>query len=111
MAKKAMAGERRRRREWVAVASEAVQTAGEAKLITDQQARQISRALRRPRFSEQIRAAFVGELQPAQLDLADDDKGKIDFDMLLEVLIGFFPKLAKFKKFAGLFRQIMGLKS
>jgi hypothetical protein len=36
MAKKVMAGERRRRRrEWVAVASEAVQTAGEAGLVTD----------------------------------------------------------------------------
>jgi hypothetical protein len=112
MAKKLMAGERRRRRrEWVAVASEAVQTAGEANLVTDQQARQISRALRRPRFSEQIRAAFVGELEPVQLDLADNDKGKIDFDMLIEVLIGFFPKLAKWKKFAELFRDIMGLRN
>jgi hypothetical protein len=112
MAKKAMAGERRRRRrEWVAVASEAVQTAGEAKLITDQQARQISRGLRRPRFSEQIRAAFVGELEPAQLDSAVHETGKIDFDSIIELLIGFFPKLAKWKKFAGLFREIMGLKS
>ena len=112
MAKKAMAGERRRRRrEWVAVASEAVQTAGEAQLITDQQARQLSRALRRPRISEQIRAAFVGELQPDQLDSAVHETGKIDFDSIIELLIGFFPKLAKWKKFATLFREIMGLKS
>ena len=112
MAKKAMAGERRRRRrEWVAVASEAVQTAGEAKLITDQQARQLSRALRRPRFSEQIRSAFVSELEPAQLDSAVHETGKIDFDSIIELLIGFFPKLAKWKKFAGLFREIMKLKS
>ena len=112
MAKKAMAGERRRRRrEWVAVASEAVQTAGEAQLITDQQARQLSRGLRRPPISEQIRAAFVGELESAQLESADNKQGKIDFDALIEVLIGFFPKLAKWKKFAGLFREIMGLKS
>jgi hypothetical protein len=112
MAKKAMAGERRRRRrEWAAVASEAVQTAGEAKLITDQQARQLSRAFRRPRISEQIRAAFVGELQPDQLDSAVHETGKIDFDSIIELLIGFFPKLAKWKKFATLFREIMGLKS
>jgi hypothetical protein len=112
MAKKAMAGERRRRRrEWVAVASEAVQTAGEAQLITDQQARQLSRAFRRPRISEQIRAAFVGELEPAQLDSAVHETGKIDFDSIIELLIGFFPKLAKWKKFAELFREIMGLKS
>ena len=112
MAKKAMAGERRRRRrEWVAVASEAVQTAGEAGLVTDQQARQLSRGLRQPRFSEQIRAAFVGELEPAQLDSAVHTGGKIDFDSIIELLIGFFPKLAKWKKFAGLFREIMGLKS
>lgn len=111
MAKKAMAGERRRRREWVAVASEAVQTAGEAELISNQQARQISRGLRRPRISERIRAAFVTELEPAQLESADNGQGKIDFDSIIELLIGFFPKLAKFKKFAGLFREIMGLKS
>jgi len=112
MAKKAMAGERRkRRREWAAVAIEAVQTAGAAKLITDQQARQLSRAFRLPRFSEQIRAAFVGELESAQLESADNGQGKIDFDALIEVLIGFFPKLAKWKKFATLFREIMGLKS
>jgi len=112
VAKKAMAGERRRRRrEWVAVASEAVQTAGEAKLITNQQARQLSRGLRQPRFSEQIRAAFVGELESAQLESADNGQGKIDFDSIIELLIGFFPKLAKLKKFAGLFREIMGLKS
>jgi len=112
VAKKAMAGERRRRRrEWVAVASEAVQTAGEAGLVTDQQARQLSRGLRQPRFSEQIRAAFVGELEPAQLDSAVHTGGKIDFDSIIELLIGFFPKLAKWKKFAGLFREIMGLKS
>lgn len=112
MAKKAMAGQRRkRRREWVAVASEAVQTAGEAGLVTDQQARQLSRGLRRPRISEQIRAAFVGELQPDQLDSAVHETGKIDFDALIEVLIGFFPRLAKWKKFATLFREIMGLKS
>jgi len=112
MAKKAMAGERRKRhREWVRVASEAVQTAGEAKLVTDQQAQQLSRALRRPRTSEQIRSAFVGELETAQLDSAVHETGKIDFDSLIEVLIGFFPKLAKWKKFATLFREIMGLKS
>ncbi len=112
MAKKLMAGQRRkRRREWVAVAREAVQTAGEAKLVTDQQARQLSRGLRRPRISEQIRAAFVGELEPAQLESADNGQGKIDFDSIIELLIGFFPKLARFKKFAGLFREIMGLKS
>ena len=112
MAKQAMAGERRRRRrEWVRVASEAVQTAGESGLVTDQQARQLSRALRQTRFSEQIRAAFVGELESAQLESADNGQGKIDFDALIEVLIGFFPKLAKWKKFAGLFREIMGLKS
>jgi len=112
MAKKAMAGQRRkRRREWVAVASEAVQTAGEAGLVTDQQARQLSRGLRRPRFSEQIRAAFVGELEAAQLDSAVHETGKIDFDSIIELLIGFFPKLVKWKKFATLFREIMGLKS
>lgn len=112
MAKKAMAGDRRkRRREWVRVASEAVQTAGEAGLVTDQQARQLSRGLRRPRISEQIRAAFVGELEPAQLESADNGQGKIDFDSIIELLIEFFPKLTKFKKFAGLFREIMGLKS
>ena len=107
-----MAGQRRkRRREWVKVASEAVQTAGESGLVTDQQARQLSRGLRRPRISEQIRAAFVGELEPAQLDSAVHTGGKIDFDSIIELLIVFFPKLARFKKFAGLFREIMGLKS
>jgi hypothetical protein len=110
MAKKAMAGERRkRRREWVAVASEAVQTAGEAKLITDQQARQLSRAFRRPPISEQIRAAFVGELEPGQLDGAEHPSGKFDFDALIELLIGFFPKMLRMKKFADLVRNIMGL--
>ena len=112
MAKKAMAGERRRRRrEWAAVASEAVQTAGEAKLITEQQARQLSRGLRRPRISEQIRAAFVGELELAQLKSAMHETGRIDFDSIIELLIAFFPKLAKWKKFAELFREIMGLQS
>jgi hypothetical protein len=88
-----------------------VQTAGEAGLVTDQQARQLSRALRQTRISEQIRAAFVGELESAQLESADNGQGKIDFDSIIELLIGFFPKLAKWKKFAGLFREIMGLKS
>ena len=112
MAKKAMAGERRRRRrEWARVASEAVIGANVAGLVTNQQARQLSRGLRRPPISEQIRAAFVGELEPAQLDSAVHETGKIDFDSLIEVLIGFFPKLAKWKKFATLFREIMGLKS
>jgi hypothetical protein len=111
MAKKLMAGERRRRREWVRVASDAVIGANVAGLITNQQARQLSRALRQTRISEQIRSAFVGELEPAQLESADNGQGKIDFDCLIEVLIGFFPKLAKLKKFAGLFREIMGLKS
>ena len=110
--RKLMAGQRqKRRREWVAVASEAVQTAGEAQLITEQQARQLSRAFRRPPISEQIRAAFVGQLEPKQLESAVHETGKIDFDALIEVLIGFFPKLAKWKKFAELFREIMGLKS
>jgi hypothetical protein len=109
--KKAMAGERRRRRrEWVAVAREAVQTAGEAKLITDQQARQLSRALRRPRFSEQIRAAFVGELEPGQLNGAEHPSGKFDFDSIIELLVGFFPKMLRLKKFADLVRDIMGLR-
>ncbi len=106
-----MAGERRRRRrEWVAVAREAVQTAGEAKLITDQQARQLSRALRRPRFSEQIRAAFVGELEPGQLNGAEHPSGKFDFDSIIELLVGFFPKMLRLKKFADLVRDIMGLR-
>jgi hypothetical protein len=112
MAKKALAGERRRRRrEWVRVANEAVQTAYASKLLTAQQANQILRGLRQTRFSEQIRSAFVGELEPAQLESADNGQGKIDFDSIIELLIGFFPKLARFKKFAGLFREIMGLKS
>jgi hypothetical protein len=112
VAKKSMASEQpKRRREWLSVASEAVQTAGEAELISDQQARQISRALRRSRISERIRAAFVNELEPAQLASAEHVTGKIDFDSLIEVLIGFFPKLAKWKKFATLFREIMALKS
>jgi hypothetical protein len=107
-----MAGQRRkRRREWVAVAREAVITAGRSDLITVQQANQILRGFRMPRISEQIRSAFVGELQPAQLESADNGQGKIDFDSLFEALIVFFPKLARFKKFAGLFREIMGLKS
>jgi hypothetical protein len=107
-----MAGERRkRRREWVKVAREAVISAGESDLITDQQTNQILRGFRRPRISEQIRSAFIGELEPAQLESADNGQGKIDFDSIIELLIGFFPKLARFKKFAGLFREIMGLKS
>ena len=112
MAKKAMAGDRRRRRrEWVAVASEAVQTAGEAGLVTDQQARQLSRGLRRPVVSERIRSAFIGELQPGQLNGAEHPSGKFDFDVLIELLIGFFPKMLRQKKFADLVRDIMGLKS
>jgi hypothetical protein len=112
VAKKLMAGQRRkRRREWVKVAREAVITAGRSDLITDQQANQILRGFQKTRISEQIRSAFVSELQPHQIESADNGQGKIDFDSLFEVLIVFFPKLAKFKKFAGLFREIMGLKS
>jgi hypothetical protein len=107
-----MAGERRkRRREWVKVATDALQTAGEAGLVTDQQARQISRGLRKPPIAERIRAAFVNQLEPSQLESAEHETGKIDFDALIEVLIGFFPKLATWKKFAGLFREIMRVKS
>jgi hypothetical protein len=111
MAKKAMAGERRRRRrEWVAVASEAVKTAGEAELITESQARQLSRGLRRPIVSERMRAAFIGELQPGQLNGAEHPSGKFDFDSIIELLVGFFPKMLRLKKFADLVRDIMGLR-
>ena len=111
MAKKLMAGQRRkRRREWVAVASEAVQTAGKAELITESQARQLSRALRRPVVSERIRSAFIGELQPGQLNGAEHPSGKFDFDSIIDLLIGFFPKMLRLKKFADLVRDIMGLR-
>jgi hypothetical protein len=105
-----MAGERRRRREWVRVASDAVIGANVAGLITNQQARQLSRALRQTRISEQIRSAFVGELEPGQLDGAEHPSGKFDFDALIELLIGFFPKMLRMKKFADLVRDIMGLR-
>ena len=111
MAKKLMAGERRRRRrEWAAVAAEAVQTAGEAELISETQARQLSRALRQSIVSERMRAAFIGELEPGQFNGAEHPSGKFDFDALIELLIGFFPKMLRLKKFADLVRDIMGLR-
>ena len=44
---------------------------------------------------------------PAELSLADV-AGKIDFDKVFDLLSQFFPKVARLKKFAGLFKVIMG---
>ena len=49
-------------------------------------------------------------VDPQALKLADV-AGKIDFDSLLDALTAFFPKLANLKKFAPLFKVLIGLAS
>ena len=111
MAKKAMASvKRKRRREWLAVAVDAVQQAGEEGLLDDQQARQISRGLRKPRISQQIRAAFTQHLESQQLESAINENGQVDFDSIIDLLMMFFPKLAKLHKFAALWNELKGLR-
>lgn len=97
---------RRRRREFEAVAREAISLVPISQL-NGEKARSIIDALRRPRLREQIRSAFVGEVSKERLSAAEL-AGKIDFDSLIDLLVEFFPKLATAKKFSGLFKQIVG---
>ena len=111
MAKKAMASVKRKpRREWLAVAVDAVQQAGEEGLLNEQQALQISRGLRRPRISQQIRSEFTLHLEPEQLESAINENGQVDFDSIIDLLMMFFPKLAKLRKFAALWNELKGLR-
>jgi len=99
-----------KRREFEAVGVDAIDAAFARREITAGQRRRFTRALLRPNDREQIRAAFVQDVaatSPASLDLASV-AGKLDFDKLFDLLSQFFPKVAKLKKFAGLFKVIMG---
>jgi len=101
------------RRDFEVVASDAIDSAWQRGELTPAQRRRFNRAVLRPTQREQIRAAFVQDLAataPAELSLADV-AGKIDFDAVFDLLSQFFPKVAKLKKFAGLFKLIMGAAS
>ena len=101
------------RRDFEVVASDAIDSAWQRGELTPAQRRRFNRAVLKPSQREQIRAAFiqdVADLSPASLSLADV-AGKLDFDALFDLLSQFFPKVAKLKKFAGLFKLIMGAAS
>ena len=98
------------RRDFELVALEAIEQAWGRGELTAPQRRRFNRAVLRPAQREQLRAAFVqdvADLSPASLSLAEIS-GKLDFDKLFDLLSQFFPKVAKLKKFAGLFKVIMG---
>lgn len=97
---------RRKRREFEAVAAEALESAVDAGSIELADAGKIEKALDRPRFREQIRSEFVKQLPPEKLSVSEV-AGKIDFDALFDDLSEFFPKLAKLKKFLPLFKAIV----
>lgn len=100
----------KRRREFEAVAADALSAAYIRGEITLPQRRRFARAIQRPGDREQIRSAFIQDVattSPESLTAADV-AGKIDFDALLDLLSQFFPKVAKLKKFAGLLKIIMG---
>lgn len=99
-----------KRRDFELVALDAIEQAWGRGELTAPQRRRFNRAVLKPSQREQIRAAFiqdVADLSPASLSLADV-AGKLDFDALFDLLSQFFPKVAKLKKFAGLFKVIMG---
>lgn len=98
------------RRDFEVVALDAIEQAWGRGEITAPQRRRFNRAVLKPTQREQIRAAFiqdVADLSPASLSLAEV-AGKVDFDKLFDLLSQFFPKVAKLKKFVGLFKLIMG---
>lgn len=100
---------RRKRREFEQVAADALDQARINGDITRPQFRQLFRAIKeQPAIRDQIRGEFVKTLTAEQLATATTPEFKLDFDALFEVLAAFFPKLARVKKFAGLFRRIMG---
>ena len=101
------------RRDFEVVASDAIVSAWQRGELTPAQRRRFNRAVLRPAQRDQIRAAFVQDLAataPAALSLADV-AGKLDFDAVFDLLSQFFPKVAKLKTFAGLFKLIMGAAS
>lgn len=101
-------GRRRARREFEIVAAEAVRQAETLDLVQPYQEQKLIAALNRPRHREQIRSAFIGQLSPEALSVAEV-AGKVDFDKLFEELTSFFPKLVTAKKFAPLLKIIFGL--
>lgn len=104
---------RQDRRDFREVAQDAIKRAAVAGTLDADKARNLLTATKRPRHLEQIRAAFVQDVaaqDPQALKLADV-AGKIDFDSLLDALTAFFPKLANLKKFAPLFKVLIGLAS
>ena len=99
----------RKRREFEQVAADALDQARINGDITRPQFRQMFRAIKeQPAIRDQIRGEFVKTLTPEQLTGAMTPEFKLDFDALFDLLAMFFPKLASVKKFAGLFRRIMG---
>lgn len=104
---------RKDRREFREVAQDAIKQAAVRGTLDADKARKLLTATNRPRHLERIRAAFVQNLadeEPQALKLAEV-AGKIDFDSLLDALTAFFPKLANLKKFAPLFKVLIGLAS
>lgn len=104
---------RKNRRDFRLVARDAIEQASENGTITAEKAQQLLTATNRPRQLERIRSAFVQDLQstdPQALNMAEVG-AKIDFDSLFDALAAFFPKLANLKKFASLFKLVIGLAS
>lgn len=102
-------GRRRKRREFEVVASEALGLAIKGGEVGTGEGQQMLNAIqRRPVLRERIRSAFIGDTSPEKIESATTPEGKIDFDAIFDLLATFFPKLAKAKKFAGLFKAILG---
>lgn len=100
---------KRKRRDFEAVAADALDQARVNGDLTRLQFRQLFRAIKeQPALRDELRGQFAKTLTAEQLAAATTLDAKLDFDALFESLAEFFPKLAKAQKFAGLLRRIMG---
>lgn len=100
---------RRKRRDFEQVAADALDQARINGDITRPQFRRLFWAVKQqPALRDEIRGEFAQTLTSDQTAAATTQDGKLDFDAIFDVLAEFFPKLAKLKKFAGLFKRIMG---
>ncbi len=110
--RKARRDERAKRREFGEVARDAIRESVELGQLDAKKAEALIQATHQPRKLEQIRAAFIQDVneQPRgpQALKASEVLGKIDFDSLFGLLVPFFPKLATVQKFLPLLRGLIG---
>lgn len=103
--------DRRARREFGEVARDAIRQGVQNGTLASDKAEALIAATNRPAHLEQIRSAFVQDVNETkggpQAMQAADVLGKIDFDSLFGLLVPFFPKLATAQKFLPLFKSIL----